>query len=345
MTLSYGYEKNEDGITLTDLYGSAAGRVTVPATWKEQRVTALGEGLFRGEKQLAAVIIPEGIRSCGWWAFGECSGLKEVVLPQSFLEIGYRAFSGCTSLERIMLPPNLEQIGEAAFWGCAALKRIALPPRLTRIKNRTFFSCSHLTDIQIPPAVERIEWGAFEHCKGLRRLTIPEGVTEIGSNALRECSGLKELNFPASAAVISENLFGLRHLPPLEKGFIPHVDLSHWEDNAQKILALCYLTTAKRHGAEEREMYEKYVREHDAEMISLAISLADLPALGGLYDMGLPQESDIDRYIEEANELRRRETVVSLLAYKQQNFGSRSIRERFDKEFCFSDDSDDSDTF
>lgn len=340
MTLSYGYEKNEDGITLTDLYGSAAGSVTVPATWKEQKVTAVGEGLFRGEKQLTKVIIPEGIRSCGWWAFGECPGLKEVVLPQSFLEIGYRAFSGCTSLQRITLPPSLEQIGEAAFWGCAALKRITLPPHLTRIKNRTFFGCSHLTDIEIPASVERIEWGAFEHCKGMRRLTIPEGVTEIGSNALRECSGLKELNFPASAAVISENLFGLRHLPPLEKGYIPNVDLSHWEDKAQKILALCYLTTAKRHREKEREMYEKYIWEHATEMITLAISLADLPALGGLYDMGLPQESEIDHYIDQANELRRRETVVSLLEYKQRNFGSRSIRECFAEEFRLSDHSD-----
>lgn len=340
MTLSYGFEKNKDGITLTELYGKAQGSVTVPAVWREQKVTAIGEALFRGKKQLEELIISKGIVSSGWWALGECANLKSVILPLSFREIGYRSFSGCTSLQQIVLPENIEQVGEAAFWGCTALKQIVLPPKLKRIRNRTFYGCAHLTDIEILPSVERIEWGAFEHCKGLRRLIIPDGVTEIGSNAFRECSGLKELRFPDSAAEISENLFGLRHLPPLERGYIPHVDLSLWEEDARKILALCYLTTAKQHDAGEQKMFEDYIRENDREMISLAISLSNLPALSGLYDMGLPAENAVDGYIEEANQLRRREAVVSLLEYKQSRFGGRSVAERFAEEFSFRDEFD-----
>ncbi|HMM06410.1 MAG TPA: leucine-rich repeat domain-containing protein [Clostridiales bacterium] len=322
MTLSYGYEKNENGITLTKLYGKADAIVTVPAFWQKQKVTAVGESLFRGEKQLKKLILAEGIVTSDWWAFGECPNLKEVILPQSFRQIGHRAFSGCTSLERIVLPESIEKIGEAAFWGCTSLTRISLPPKLERIRNRTFYGCSRLTDIDIPPSVERIELGAFEHCTRLSRLAIPDGVREIGSNTLGECSGLGKLDFPVSAAVISENLFSLRQLPPFEHGYIPNVELRLWEENAQKILALCYLTSAKRYAMAEREMYETYIREHEREMLFLAISLSDFQALSGLYDMGLPGEKDIDACIEEASALCRKEVVVSLQKYKQNRFGN-----------------------
>lgn len=338
MTLSYGYEKNKDGITLTELYGKADAIVTVPALWQKQKVTAIGESLFRGEKQLKKVILAEGVVTADWWAFGECSHLQEVILPQSFREIGHRAFSGCTSLERIVLPENIEQIGEAAFWGCTSLTHISLPPKLRRIRNRTFYGCCHLTDIDIPPSVEQIEWGAFEYCTRLRRLTIPDGVMEIGSNALGECSGLRELDFPGSSAMISGDLFSLRHLPPLERGYIPNVELCRWENNAQKVLALCYLTSAKRYAITERQMYETYIREHEQEMISLAISLSDLPALSGLYDMGLPAEKDIDVYIGQAKTLRRKEAAVSLLKYKQNRYGSSSVPQCFTEAFRFEDE-------
>lgn len=340
MTVTYGYEKNNSGITLTDIYGKADAEIVLPGEWKGQKVTQLGEALIRGQQQVTEIVVPEGVTAVGWWVFGECPNLKYVVLPKSLLEIGYRAFSGCTALQQIALPPNIEQIGEAAFWGCTALKRIALPPKLNRIRNRTFYGCSHLTDIEIPPAVDKIEWGAFEHCKGLRSLTIPDGVTEIGSNALRECSGLKELNFPDQMAAISENLFGLRHLPPLERGYMPNVDLSHWEEGAKKILALCYLTTAQRHEAAEQEMYEQYIRIHRHEVISLAVSLADIPALSGLYAMGLPEEAEIDRYIDAANAMRRRDAVVSLLEYKHKRGKRVTVAQRLAAEFSIDDDFD-----
>ena len=338
MTVTYGDEKNQTGVTLTEIYGEARGEVVLPAVWKERPVTALGEALLRGQKQLTAAVIPEGVTSLGWWALAECPRLNRVELPESLIEIGYRGFSGCTALTDLGLPSRLLHLGEASFWGCTSLKRIALPASLTKIRNRTFYGCSQLTDIIIPATLEKIEWGAFEHCKGLRRLTIPEGVSEIGSNALRECAGLKELNFPDGLAAISENLFGRRRLPPLERGYIPNVELSLWEEEAQRILALCYLTTSKRHCAEERRMYEDYILAHRREMLDLAVSLADIPALNGLYELGLPGPKEVDAYIDRANAMRCRDAVASLLEYKHRQGSRVSINDRLRAEFSLDED-------
>lgn len=337
MSLSYGYEKNETGITLTDLYDPAEGRVEVPGEWKGKTVTAIGEELFRGQKKLTAIVFPETVTELGWWVLRECTALTEVVLPKKLKTIGYRAFSGCTALKTLDLPQSVEHIGEAAFWGCTSLKSMVLPPGIRTIHNRTFYGCSHLTDIVIPGQTETIEWGAFECCCGLRSLTIPDGVKKIGSNALRECGGLKELNFPDGMETISENLFGHHRLPPLERGYIPHAQLELWEDEARKILALCYLTTMERHAEEERLMYEAYIREYADEMITLAVNTADIPALAGLYRLGLPSVDTVDDYIAMANDLRCRDAVVSLMEYKHSAVKACSVEDQLAAAFSFDD--------
>ena len=337
MTLSYGYEKNDTGVTLTDRYGEAEGVVEVPGEWKGKTVTAIGEELFRGEKKLTAVILPPTVVSIGWWALRDCVSLKEIRAEGPLKEIGYRAFSGCTSLTSVDLPETVEHIGEAAFWGCSALKRIRLPEKIRVLRNRTFYGCRHLTDVELPPNLRAIEWGAFEHCAGLRSLTVPESVTKIGSNALRECGGLKELNLADGTEAISEHLFGHRKLPPLERGYIPNAVIDRWEEDAAVILSLCYLTTMERHSEDERAMYEDYIFSRADSILTAAVETANLPALEGLYHLGLPGESDIDDWIDRANDLRCRDVVVSLLAYKHRRFGRRSAADSVAAVFALGD--------
>ena len=337
MSVSYGYEKNETGITLTDLYGEAEGALEVPEEWKGKTVTAVGEALFRGQKKLTAVTFPETVTELGWWVLRECTALTAVHLPSGLKTIGYRAFSGCTALKTIELPEETEWIGEAAFWGCTALKRIVLPPKIRTISNRMFYGCGHLTDIVLPSALETIEWGAFECCGGLRSLTIPDNVTKIGSNALRECGGLKELNLPDGMESISENLFGHRHLPRLERGYIPHARLELWEAEARLILVLCFLTTRERHRKEEQALYDEYIFDHEDEILTAAVETANITALDGLYGLGLPSAGKTDGYIALANRLRCREAVVSLMEYKRRNVQPLSVEEQLAAAFSLDD--------
>ncbi len=333
MSTQYGYETNKTGITLTDRYGEAEGVEIVPREWKGKTVTAIGEELFRGEKKLTEIVFPATVTSLGWWALRDCTALHTISFNGPLQEIGYRAFSGCTALKTIDLPESVEHIGEAAFWGCSGLKRITLPPKVTTLRNRTFYGCRHLTDILMPPHLETIEWGAFEHCGSLRSLTVPNTVKKIGSNALRGCSGLKELNLSDKTEAISENLFGHRELPPLEKGYIPNTDPKQWGEEAAAILALCYLTTIDRHSPEEQNVYNEYIRAHSNEIIALAIRTADLPALEGLYRLGFPEEKTIAEWIETANDNRCRDVVVSLMEYRHRHFARLSVEEQLQTEF------------
>ena len=333
MSTRYGYETNETGITLTDRYDSVEGTEIVPQTWKGKTVTAIGEELFRGEKNLSEIVFPATVTSLGWWALRDCVSLHTVRFTGPLKEIGYRAFSGCTSLKTVDLPESVEHIGEAAFWGCSGLKRITLPPKITTLRNRTFYGCRHLTDILMPPHLQTIEWGSFEHCSSLRSLTVPSEVKKIGSNALRGCSGLKELNLSDKTEAISENLFGHRELPPLEKGYIPNTDPEQWGEEAAKILALCYLTTIEQHHTEEQRKYNKYIGEHSEEIIALAIRIADLAALEGLYRLGYPEENHIEDCIETANANRCRDVVVSLMEYRHRHFARLSVEEQLQTEF------------
>ena len=333
MSTQYGYETNDTGITLTDRYSSVEGIEIVPQEWKGKTVTAIGEELFRGEKRLTEIIFPATITSLGWWALRDCTSLHSIRFTGPLKKIGYRAFSGCTALKTIDLPEDVEHIGEAAFWGCSGLKRITLPPKITTLRNRTFYGCRHLTDISMPPCLETIEWGAFEHCSSLRSLTVPTTVKKIGSNALRGCSGLKELNLSDNTEAISENLFGHRELPPLEKGYIPNTDPEHWGKEAAEILSLCYLTTMAQHSKEEQRIYNKYINDHSEEIISLAILAADLPALEGLYHLGFPKENDIADCIETANINHCRDVVVSLMEYRHRHFAHLSVGNQVQAEF------------
>ena len=66
--------------------------------------------------------------------------------------------------------------------------------------------------------------------------------------------------------------------------------------------------------------------------------IADLPhAAKELYHLGLPGESDIDGWIDRANDLRCRDVVVSLLAYKHRRFDRRSAADSVAAVFALGD--------
>lgn len=64
------------------------------------------------------LIIPEGCREIGCFAFWCCRELKRVVIPGSVVRIGQWAFRDCDRLERVEILDGVEEIGEEAFERC-----------------------------------------------------------------------------------------------------------------------------------------------------------------------------------------------------------------------------------
>ena len=97
-------------------------------------ITTIGGYAFYGNPS-ENLIIPEGIREIGDYAFNWCYNLKSLILPSTVERIGKFAFSKCSKLEELTIPESVRFIGESAFnW-------------MSRCKAITFESL-------IPPVIE-----------------------------------------------------------------------------------------------------------------------------------------------------------------------------------------------
>ena len=87
----------ENGEATITGYDGEASLLCIPSTLNGYPVVAIGERVFEGTS-IAAVVIPEGVREVGWFAFYGCTDLINITLPASVTSIGYAVFDGCSHL-------------------------------------------------------------------------------------------------------------------------------------------------------------------------------------------------------------------------------------------------------
>jgi hypothetical protein len=172
---------------------------------------------FMANQSLEELILPEGCKEIGRWAFGECTNLKSVVLPNSLEKVGDFAFSGCRNLKSINLSEKLKYIGPMAFFDCA-LTNAMITASVTNV-NAVYDRCAYLenytvsadhsfysaeegvlfsqdkkvlfayppyktnTTYVVPSTCNIIAESAFAGANCLTNLTIADTVTNIGEHA------------------------------------------------------------------------------------------------------------------------------------------------------------------
>lgn len=97
--LSFSYLLKNGKITITGYQGTST-LITIPAVLDGYPVVAIGERAFEGQR-IAAVILPDGLETIGWFAFYGCETLIDVSIPTSVTSIGYAVFDGCENLSII----------------------------------------------------------------------------------------------------------------------------------------------------------------------------------------------------------------------------------------------------
>ncbi len=159
-----------------------------------------------GDDTITKVIIPEGVKSIGEYAFSLLTALEEVVLPSTLTDIAYSAFEGCTNLKKITFSGenNLKLINKAAFMNCNLQGVLELPNGYV-IGDYAFAGNANLEGIHVADTLQSIGDYAFAGCTKLEDVVITAQQVKYGSYAFTACESLK--SFTVNALVVPTGMF------------------------------------------------------------------------------------------------------------------------------------------
>lgn len=177
--------------------------VTIPETYKNEKIVSLRGNTFSNMPFLESVQLPDSIIEIRGQAFKNCKNLVEVNIPKNLEYLGGGAFYNAKSIKRVELPDTLTYLGGESFYGASSLEYIKLSNNITEIRGDSFEYCTSLKSITIPDSVTRIGGHAFYGDSLLSEVFISENskLNEIGSSAFRQCSNLYEIIIPANTLV------------------------------------------------------------------------------------------------------------------------------------------------
>lgn len=153
------------------------------------------------------VIVPEGIKCIGDYAFSHAKDMKHVVLPKGVEEIEDGAFYSCEQLEKIELPDTVYYLGTGVFSRCLSLEYVKLSNKLRNLPKITFYQCASLQEIIFPNTIRKIGRACFQQCTNLQKLILPDSITCIEENAFDDCLKLSFIHLPESLEELGDNVF------------------------------------------------------------------------------------------------------------------------------------------
>lgn len=209
--LYYNLDITDSTAQVTSKSGGYTGDIIIPdvITYNDvtYKVTSIDHHCFYNDK-ITSVVISNSIKSIGYWAFKECTGLTSVVIGDNVNDIDFNAFEGCSNLVEVAFGNSLSTIGSEAFKECTNLTSVTLSSSVTRIGEFTFYGCSALTNINIPNSVTYIGSSAFANCSKLTSLVVPDGITSIRNGTFSGCTSLLSLTIPSSVKSIDKTACG-----------------------------------------------------------------------------------------------------------------------------------------
>lgn len=182
----WSYTLRENGEVILREYNGTEEKVTVPAQIDGHPVTELYDYAMRGNAFVREVLVQEGVRCIGSFAFAACSFLRRLILPDSVLFMHGGVCADCRDLEQVRLPARLETVQLLSFSSCASLKEVALPEGLRMIGPMAFAGCSALERIRVGPKLESVMKSAFLRCDRLRRPELPDTLDAQSREAFGE---------------------------------------------------------------------------------------------------------------------------------------------------------------
>lgn len=118
------YEINDNGEAVitggetgNSYFNGNSGYLEIPNVIDGYRVIGIADCAFAYRQDLKKVIIGEGVRYIGAYAFGGCRNLHDLKLKDGMQSIGEGAFCD-TRLTSVVLPNSVLAVDKDAFLGC-----------------------------------------------------------------------------------------------------------------------------------------------------------------------------------------------------------------------------------
>lgn len=192
---------------LTGVSGLSGSDITVeiPSEVNGITVTEIGKDVFKDNKNVGRLIIPDSVTKLGYRMCSGCTALSEVRLPAGLTVIPDEAFDGCSSLRTVNFPDTLKEIRSDAFCGTDLTEFIA-PDSLTNVWAYAFKDCGALSAVELKN-VRSVGDGAFGNCTALRSIRLSDKMTELSDHIFDGCSSLADIDMPDKPIAVSFSVF------------------------------------------------------------------------------------------------------------------------------------------
>lgn len=180
-------------------------RVEIPSQVNGIAVTEIGGEVFKDNKNIGALIIPDSVKYLGNKVCYGCTNLKEVRLPAGLTVIPDYAFEACSSLTSINFPVTLKEIRMKALSG-TALTTFVAPEALQSIWSYAFEGCNALSEVELKNVCS-LRDGAFLYCPELQSVTLPDTLTALGGDMFGGCTSLAEIDMPDNPIPVPATMF------------------------------------------------------------------------------------------------------------------------------------------
>ena len=196
-----------DGV-LTGAEGLTESGMTVeiPSVVNGIAVREIGQDVFKDNKNIAVLIIPDTVERLGYRVCSGCTALREVRLSSSLRVISDEAFDGCSSLQKVNFPSTLKEIRSDAFSG-TALTEFTAPDSLTDIWGNAFKDCTALKSVELNN-VRNLGSGAFMNCTALESVSLSDNMEKLNDHIFDGCASLARIDMPDKPIAVSFTVLG-----------------------------------------------------------------------------------------------------------------------------------------
>ena len=196
-----------DGV-LTGAEGLTESGMTVeiPSVVNGIAVREIGQDVFKDNKNIAVLIIPDTVERLGYRVCSGCTALREVRLSSSLKVISDEAFDGCSSLQKVNFPSTLKEIRSDAFSG-TALTEFTAPDSLTDIWGYAFKDCTALKSVELNN-VRNLGSGAFMNCTALESVSLSDNMEKLNDHIFDGCASLARIDMPNKPIAVSCTVLG-----------------------------------------------------------------------------------------------------------------------------------------